>query len=239
MTSIEDLNRWHGRLAHEFNRKARDQWGWCIKGSGFEHLFNKRKGASKIISGIFTPETLFTRSWPDYYLRGNNCFWFIEIKGPAYVSPTYRTRPRVRIEAFQVCLLHHIYLLTGMKTLYVFMERDGSGTVCPVDLLPVEEMCETETFRLRWPQDLRDKTRVMFDTLYPSLPRVHVRDPDPKKGSCDPFLAFDKETLQDKGQSLNDWFTEQGVQNFTIKEREAWEGQKYLGPWKKYPLPTS
>lgn len=232
MTSLEELERLHRKLSHEFNRRARDAWGWCVKGSGFEHLFDKRKGAAEIISGTFTPETLFTRSWPDYYLRGNKRFYFIEIKGPAHVSPTFDSRPRVRIEAFQACLLHHIYLLTCMQTLYVFMEIDGSGIVCPVQSLPIEEMCETETFRKLWSHDLREKTREMFRSLYPDLPTVEVGDP--KKGSCDPFMAFDRIALARVGKPLNVWFAEQGVQIFSAKERAAWEGRQTEAKWRTY-----
>jgi len=232
MTSLEELERLHRRLAHEFNRTARDTWGWCVKGSGFEHLFQKRKGAADIISKTFTPETLFTRSWPDYYLRGNTRFWFIEAKGPAHVSPTFKGRPRVRIEAFQACLLHHIYRLTGMQTLYVFMEIDGSGIVCPVEHLPIEEICETETFRKIWDHDLREKTRKMFHSLYPDLPSAEVSDPE--KGSADPFLAFDKTALRRVGKPVNVWFSEQGVQTFSAKERCAWEGTKSQAKWRTY-----
>lgn len=232
MTSLKELEKWHGPLAHEFNRIARDEWGWCVIGSGFERLFKRRKGAQKILSKNFTPETLFTRSWPDYYLRGNIHFYFIEIKGPAHVSPKYRNQPRVRIEAFQVCLLHNLYCLTGSKTRYVFMAIDGTGIICPVENLPIEELCETETFREKWPKDLRDKTREMFHNLYPELPSVPVSDP--RKGSGDPFLAFNKSSLELVGKPIDIWFSEHGKQKFTPSERVAWEGRKSSGSWKSY-----
>lgn len=232
MTSLKELEKWHGPLAHEFNRIARDEWGWCIKGSGFEHLFKGRKGAKKILAQNFTPETLFTRSWPDYYLRGNVYFYFIEIKGPAHISPKFRNQPRVRIEAFQACLLHHINRLTGMKVFYVFMAMDGTGIICPVENLPIEELCETETFREKWPKDLREKTRKMFHSLYPRLPNVPVSDP--YKGSCDPFLAFNKSSLKSVGKPISIWFSEHGKQIFTSGERIAWEGRTSPGHWKSY-----
>ncbi len=232
MTSLKELEKWHGPLAHEFNRIARDEWGWCIIGSGFEKLFKDRPTAAKILAKNFTPETLFTRSWPDYYLRGNEHFYFIEIKGPAHISPKFRNQYRVRIEAFQACLLHHIHRLTGMKVFYVFMDKDGTGIICPVEKLPIEELCETETFREKWSTALREKTRKMFHNLYPVLPNVPVRDP--RIGSCDPFLAFNKSSLELVGKPISTWFLEHGKQIFTSGERAAWEGRTSSSSWKSY-----
>jgi hypothetical protein len=233
MTTIEDLDKWHGRLAHEFNRIAHNEYNWCLTNCGFEKVFKKREGAKKVLGSFFTPETLFTRSWPDYYLRGDSRFWLVEVKGPAYVSPLFGGSRRVRVEAYQALLLHHLYLLTGMETIYVFMNPDKSGWVCPVQRLPIEEMCETETFRTKWPRDLREKTRQMFHSLHPNLPIQHVSDPEKGKGSSDPFLAFDYNDLLSVAKSVRSWFDSQGRQNLTNQDHIAWEGKDHL-QWRSF-----
>lgn len=112
------------------------------------------------------------------------------------------------------------------------MDKDGTGTICSVQDLPIEELCETSTFRNEWPESLRKNTRKMFKILYQDLPRSPVSDPS--KGSCDPFLAFNKDILEKVGKSIFVWFKEQGKQTFNTKERQAWEGQNVPDHWQSY-----
>jgi hypothetical protein len=242
MTTLEDLDAYHDRLAHEFNRIAHNNFGWCVKSIGYESIFSKRKGAMKVIGRFFTPETLFLRSLPDYCLWGRNLtgkdlFHLIEVKGPAYISPYRNGRKRVRVEAYQALLLLHINNLTGMMTKYVFMNIDGSGVVCPVDKLPFEEICETETFRgPKWSDDLRARTREMTYPLqtFHSLKVSKVSDPQLGQGSGDPFLAFDYESLLSVAQPILEWFESQGPQRLSEKEHIGWEGKENHLQWRSF-----
>jgi len=231
MTSLDELQTSeHNALIHEFDCLARDKWGWCILGSGYEHLVEKRLGAGRALGEVFSAETLFMRSWPDRYLRGNNRFWAVEFKGPATISSHWNGHPRIRLEAYQYCLLRGLWWLTGMETMYVFLDADTKfhGWVVPIHQLPIEEMVETDRFHT-WPIELQEKTRRMFKRFHADLP-IDERS-NPKIGSGDPFVAFNRINLEQVGVPLDVWFEGQGVQRFSKRERQSWEGKSLLTSW--------
>lgn len=231
MTSLDELQTpEHNALIHEFNRLARNKWGWCILGGGYEHLVKKRKGAGRALGKLFSAETLFMRSWPDEYLRGNSRFWAVELKGPATISSEWNGQPRVRLEAYQYCLTRGLWWLTGMDTQYVFLHANAGfcGWVVSIHQLPIEEMVETDSFRT-WPVGLQEKTRNMLKRFHSKLP-IDER-PNPKIGSGDPFVAFDRIELERVGIPLDVWFQNQGIQWFSRKERMSWEGTKEVASW--------
>jgi hypothetical protein len=121
-----------------------------------------------------------------------------------------------------------------METQYVFLYADTKadtkfcGWVVPVHQLPIEEMVETDRFRT-WPVGLQEKTRNLFKRLHSDLP-IDKRS-DPKIGSGDPFVAFNRVNLKQVGVPLDVWFEGQGIQKFSARERKSWEGKSEIASW--------